>query len=278
MASLLHELHPRRFFLETWAAIDEEAAAERGYPNAPYDYRPLVVLAAAAVLLSLMHYFGKKSGFDAFVAAGIESGRAPALFVEIRDGEYADLFYRYWWAGSRVLGYLLVPMAIVRFGLGGRLREHGLSTRGLGEHAGTYALAFVAVFACVIAVSFDEAFVRQYPFYEHAGRSLTDLLLWEIAYAAQFFSLEFFYRGFLVNTLRPALGSSAIFVMTVPYCMVHFGKPLGETLGAVFAGVFLGTLALRTRSIWSGFFLHVGIAISMDVASLLQTDRFPTRW
>lgn len=289
MPSFLRELHPRRFFVDTWKAIDAEASAERegevrlaldrGGVQPRYDYRPLVVLVVSAALLTLMHYYGKAEGFQAFVAGRLETAREGSLWYELRGGApYADLYYRYWWAGFRVLGYLLVPMAVIRFGFGERVRDYGLRADGLREHAGTYALAFLVVLGFVIGVSFSESFAQKYPFYEHAGRSVRDLLLWELAYAAQFFSLEFFYRGFLLNALRPGLGSQAIFVMTVPYCMVHFGKPLGETLGAIVAGVFLGTLAMRTRSIWSGFFLHVGVAISMDLASLVQTDRLPTTW
>ncbi len=275
--SLLRELHPRRFFLETWRAIDADTDAERA-ANAGFDPRPLVVLASAAVLLALMYYFGRKPGYDEFVAWRIAEDGPFGFWASVKGGDYADLAYRFWWSGARVLGYLLVPMAIVRFGLRERVLDYGFSTKGLREHAPIYGLAFLVVLGCVFAVSFSERFVRTYPFYEHAGRSVHDLLLWELAYAAQFFSLEFFYRGFLLNALRPSMGSHAIFVMTVPYCMVHFGKPLGETIGAIFAGLFLGTLALRTRSIWSGFFLHVGVAVSMDLASLVQTGRLPTTW
>ena len=35
--------------------------------------------------------------------------------------------------------------------------------------------------------------------------------------------------------------------MIVPYCMIHYGKPLPETLGAIGAGLILGTLAMRTQ-------------------------------
>jgi membrane protease YdiL (CAAX protease family) len=56
--------------------------------------------------------------------------------------------------------------------------------------------------------------------------------------------------------------------MTVPYCMIHFGKPLPETLGAIFAGLFLGTVSLWTRSIWLGTALHISVAVSMDLAAL----------
>ena len=94
-----------------------------------------------------------------------------------------------------------------------------------------------------------------------ANRSHFDLWTWEALYAAQFISLEFFFRGFLLQGLRRALGANAIFVMIVPYCMIHYGKPMPETFGAIGAGLILGTLAMRTRSIWGGVLIHIGVAI-----------------
>ena len=40
------------------------------------------------------------------------------------------------------------------------------------------------------------------------------------------------------------------------------------TLGAIFAGLFLGTVSLWTRSIWLGTALHISVAVSMDLAAL----------
>jgi membrane protease YdiL (CAAX protease family) len=56
--------------------------------------------------------------------------------------------------------------------------------------------------------------------------------------------------------------------MTVPYCMIHFGKPMAETLAAIVAGIILGLMSLKTRSIWFGACLHVAVAMSMDFLSL----------
>jgi membrane protease YdiL (CAAX protease family) len=50
--------------------------------------------------------------------------------------------------------------------------------------------------------------------------------------------------------------------------MIHYGKPLPETMGAIGAGLLLGTLAMRTRSIWGGVLIHVGVATTMDVLAL----------
>ena len=58
--------------------------------------------------------------------------------------------------------------------------------------------------------------------------------------------------------------------MVVPYNMIHYGKPFLEANAAIIAGIVLGTLALKTRSIWCGFLIHVSVAISMDLAALIQ--------
>jgi membrane protease YdiL (CAAX protease family) len=53
--------------------------------------------------------------------------------------------------------------------------------------------------------------------------------------------------------------------------MIHFdGKPMPETLGAIGAGLILGTLAMRTKSIWGGVLIHMGVALTMDVFAVSQ--------
>ena len=56
--------------------------------------------------------------------------------------------------------------------------------------------------------------------------------------------------------------------MAVPYCMIHYHKPMLGTLGAIAAGVILGYMSLRTRSIWLGAALHIAVAWTMDAAAL----------
>ena len=143
--------------------------------------------------------------------------------------------------------------------------------KNFSQHLGVYVILFIPVLIAVLAVSFTEDFNTYYPFYNMAHRSLFDFVVWEFFYIIQFFSLEFFFRGFMIQPLRKIMGPSAIFAMMVPYVMIHFGKPMPECFAAIIAGVVLGTLSLRTRSIWGGFFIHVFVAVSMDIAAILQT-------
>ena len=125
-----------------------------------------------------------------------------------------------------MFGYVVLPIGVLVCLRGQRVREYHVSLRGLGKHLWIYGIMFALVLPAVVIASTTHAFRQTYPFYRMANRSYTDLALWELLYAAQFFSLEFFFRGFILNGLRRALGANAIFVMLVPYCMIHYGKPL----------------------------------------------------
>ncbi len=274
----LAELHPRRFFLDTWRAMDEAAASERSARAAAglgYDTGPLVAFCVGAVLLALMEYWGVPPGLHALLRTLSENGVGDGdPFLGLRSSPFWDLCQHGWWALFRFAGFFVVPAMVIAL-RGERIRDHGLAAKGLLEHAWIYALCYAVVFVCVVVVSFDPEFTSYYPFYRQSHRSWLDFGLWELLYAAQFFGLEFFFRGYWLKAARTSMGSQAIFAMVVPYVMIHFGKPLPETIAAVFAGVVLGTLAMRTGSIWSGFLIHVSVAVSMDVAALLQTTGLP---
>lgn len=275
--SRFDELHPHWFFLQTWRNMDREAETERATRHLQgkgYDYRPILTLCGGAVFLSVMEYYGGSRTFLQ-ILNWLGDGAGPEnVFRALPQSPYFRLIQFAWWAGCRVLGYLVLPMAIIR-ATGGRTREHGLETNGFKDHVWIYGFGYYIVFVCVVVVSYTDEFSTYYPFYKLANRSGFDFLCWELLYAAQFFSLEFFFRGWWLKAMKPMMGSHAIFVMVVPYCMIHYGKPFPETLAAIIAGLFLGTLAMKTRSIWSGFLIHVSVAISMDAAALIQTRGLP---
>ena len=102
------------------------------------------------------------------------------------------------------------------------LSAFGLSWAGLRGHERAYLVLFLLALPLVVVASMRPSFQDVYPFYRHASRSAIDFVLWEALYALQFVSLEFFFRGFLLHTLKRDLGAYAIFVAVVPYCMIHF--------------------------------------------------------
>ena len=247
-----------------WIDAHSEVPAGRISPAA----RCTIVYVVGAVSLALITY----GVLSAAIQRGMASrllGLLEAAWPEGREAAdaYAPLAENLAWSLGCFTFYFVVPALVIRRIFGHRLRDYGLGTRGLVKHLWIYALLFLPVAALVFVVASSPDFQRQYPFYRHPV-GLGDFALWECFYALQFFSLEFFFRGFLLHGVKDRLGRFAIFAMVVPYTMIHFHKPMYETLGAVIAGTVLGTLSLRTGNIWGGFFIHVAVAVSMDVAAL----------
>lgn len=254
----------RRFL----AAIDELHA--RRDPRLAADWRrPVGVLLAVAVCLLLIQYLRLRDSFEAALAlTGLE-----------RPGpRWHELAVYLWWGFWHLVGYVLIPVAVIAGLAGERLRDHGLGLGALPRHAIWYVLLAAPILVFVAIASTDAAFQRQYPFYAHAGRSWFDLLVWEVIYLGQFAALEFFFRGFMLFSLQRCLGVVAVPVMVVPYLMIHFPKPWPEALGAVGFGFCLGVLALRSRSIWGGVAVHATVAASMDVAALMRGAGLPSAW
>jgi membrane protease YdiL (CAAX protease family) len=252
----------RRVFVDTWERLNREAAEERA--AAPgFDNRVMVVLILAALVLVFQEYYGDRPNFDA------------ALGARFAGSKYYSLYGFAWWSGAKIVGYLVVP-ALATWGLlRGRLRDYGFAMRGVGQHLWIYVALYLAILPVVVIASYTRPFLDTYPFYKYAPRSWGDFFAWELMYGASFLALEFFFRGFLLFALKRTMGAYAIFVMIVPYCMIHFHKPVAEVCGAIFAGIILGTLAMATRSIWCGVLIHVSVAWTMDLLALLHTTGLP---
>ena len=208
-----------------------------------------------------------------FVQTALGLGLAPD-WEAVRLHPWGALGALWFWVAACVAGYFALPAIYLK--LSGRgVLDFGLRPAGLTTHFGVYAALCGLVLMGVVGVSYLPDFQRIYPFYDFADRSWLDLLLWELAYAVQFFALEFFFRAFLLEGLRRTMGAGAILVMLMPYCMLHFPKTGVESAASVIAGLVLGVMAMRWRSIWGGVLIHTTVAVSMDLASLLQQGRLP---
>lgn len=259
------------FWIINHFRIIDETCLKGGNEARKKAYITVLVLVSSAVFLTCLNYI--VLNYDNQVAM---SAKMKEFFSGLPEGGFKDflmqfspLYRNISWSIGCLFFYFVFPALFARFVLRIPLKELGLSTAGFFRHFHIYILLFIPVLAAVIAVSYTAAFQETYPFYHHPD-GIPHLIVWELFYSLQFFALEFFFRGYMIHSLKWRFGSYAIFVMAVPYCMIHFAKPMAETLAAILAGVTLGVLSLRTNSIFGGVFIHFLVAISMDAASLIQ--------
>jgi len=255
----------------------DEVQADSGPAVRPGRFELGVALTACAGLM-LIQFASSEAAFLALVWAVrpdplAESDPETARFL-LRTSTWYPLASLLYWIACCVAGYLLLPVLYLK-ATGRALRDYYLGLEGFRAHRGLYLGAVALMIPVIALVSYSPAFQEIYPFYVEAHRSWFDLLIWEAAYVLQFFALEFFFRSFLLEGLRRSFGVGAVFVMLLPYCMIHFPKTAAESVASIVAGLLLGVFAMRWRSIWGGVFVHGTVAVAMDVASLWQKGEIP---
>ena len=268
------------FFRPTWRELDAEAARYRMglLERGEVDYRPAVCFVIVAAMLTMQEYYGSRAFYDEVLREPLH--RFAESHRWFKAQKYDELLGYGWWSGARFIGYVLIPLPLWKLLFPkDRLVDMGLRAKGFFEHFWVYGLCLAIVLPLMLLVSTQPDFGSYYPFYKTASRSWLDFMLWEAMYWLQFFSLELFFRGWMVGALRRTMGAGAIFAMALPYCMIHYGKPYFEAHGAVVAGVVLGSLSMRTRSIYAGFLVHITVAVGMDFLSLYKRAALPiTFW
>lgn len=128
--------------------------------------------------------------------------------------------------------------------------------------------------------AYEKGLNNYYPTFRYASTASTlhvatwvPLSLYEFFYGLDFFNVELMFRGFMVVGMSALLGRHALLPMAVFYCTIHFGKPLAEAVSSLFGGYILGAIAYKTRAIWGGVIVHIGLALLMEFSAMLVKNQ-----
>jgi hypothetical protein len=150
---------------------------------------------------------------------------------------------------------------------------YGISTENIEWKP--YLLMLLMMVPLITVASTQADFLASYPKMKmilplpETSNSFLYKLLFEVSYGSDFFTIELFFRGFLILGFMKWVGKDAIIPMACFYCCIHFGKPLGECISSYFGGILLGIIVFNTRSIWGGLLVHLGIAWLMELGAYL---------
>lgn len=222
------------------------------------------LLILIATVLLLLDEYGIQSAFHKHFA--------DLPIYQSLQGHQRSLAAQFHFTTACLILLVLIPLGFGRVFPVGGMNYYGLSLRQKHLHLPIYALLTAIILPVVWIASADPGFARFYPMYKPVAAG--DWFVYEVSYLLQFFAVEFFFRGFCLFRLERFTGLYAVPIMVIPYALLHIHKPLPEALGSIIAGMVLGYLALRTRSIWPGLFLHCIVALSMDTFSLLRSGWF----
>ena len=131
-------------------------------------------------------------------------------------------------------------------------------------------LVFFGIMDVILVIAFKFTNLKHvYPLFRPARTNITYFLLYQGIQLFHMIAWEFFFRGFMLFGLEKKYGRLAILIQTIPFAIMHFRKPALEAYGSIFAGIFQGTLGLRSRSFIPCALLHFLVALAADIIGIL---------
>lgn len=215
--------------------------------------RPTLLLLVLAATLPVVYVY---QGVPQFYNAHLADTSDPM----------APVFAQYWRFGMVFALFFVFPAVAYRLLARRPLAELGLC---LGDYrVGLTVVA--AALAVVVPVLWINAAApdmqAEYPLAKEATGSVRLFVVYELIYVLYYWGWEFLFRGALQLGLRPKMGlAGSCMVQLLPSVLLHIGKPVGETWGAVVAAPIFGAVALRTRSFLYVFLFHYTIGVVNDV-------------
>ncbi len=168
---------------------------------------------------------------------------------------------------------LILPAAICWYWMNaGKKDSYGLKKT---PQLSAYFLLIFLMLPFVYVASLNSSFLEQYPrAFKAIGNPATaspgSWLGFELLYAFDFLSIEFFFRAFLILAFLRLSGPHAIIPAACFYCCIHLDKPLAEAISSFFGGWLLGIICYYSKSIWGAVLVHLGLAWMMELFAWLQ--------
>jgi uncharacterized protein len=223
------------------------------------DRRSVTILLSSVVLMVIYLYQGNHNFFLSHFGSGFTDRNQALTFGQVYQCTVAFLL----WA--------VIPIILIKFFIGDDLKEYGICLGDWRFGLKFFLLSIPILLPVLYLTSLNPEFPAEYPLSPLAARGTSGFVLWELTYLIYYLGFEFIFRGYMQLGLLKRLGPFlAIMAQTIPSTIVHWGKPEGETISAIVAGLAFGALAIRTRSILWGLMVHYFVGIATDFFCLLQ--------
>jgi membrane protease YdiL (CAAX protease family) len=189
----------------------------------------------------------------------------PALEPSIAAGLQplvAKLAGAFLLAGTGLAATAAMRRPVREFGLGVGLPRRWLVDTGI---------SFAVLLPLIAWAASLPSFRHSYPYFAVMRVSAGWFAAGLTVRLAYMFAWEFLFRGLILFGFERRAGPAAgIAASTLPFVLMHFGKPGIEVYSSAAAGVVLGIIALRGRSFLPCWLLHFAAAATLDLLTLAR--------
>lgn len=222
------------------------------------DRKSTAVFLTVMIFSTISWYFTSRRFFRLF------------LYDYFKFNENVDLIEFYYWFIGDTVSLFILPVIVIKFFLREKLSSYGLKAGDRSAGIKISVLFYIIMLPFLWIVTSYNSFQLVYPHIFSARQSWIIFLIYEAGIILYMFSWEFIWRGYMLFGLKEKFGYYAIFIQTIPFVILHNGKPAAETFGAIAAGLALGVLAFRTGSVFYGVIIHSSVMITIDLISVIR--------
>jgi len=218
----------------------------------------VVIFLSVAILQTISWYITSRSFFRANIFPHYQT--EPDIYL---------IEYLFWFIGDFITFFIL-PFCIINFFLREKITTFGLKLGDWRVGLKISLIFFLIMLPVIWIVSASPSFTSKYPHLLSLREVWSKFFIYELGMLIYMFAWEFVWRGYMLFGLEEKFGYYSVLTQMIPFVILHNGKPLPETIGAIFGGIALGILAFRTRSFIYGVIVHMGIMFSIDFICTLR--------
>jgi len=222
------------------------------------DRKIIIIFLSVAVLQTISWYYTSRNFFRLYIFPIYQNDPNVYLYE-----------YLYWFIGDFFTLFVL-SVLIIKFILKEDLKDYGLQVGELKIGLILSAIFLIAMIILIWFFSATPAFSEKYPHLLSTRNSWDNFFVYELGMLIYMVSWEFIWRGFMLFGLKEKFGYYSVMIQMIPFVILHNGKPVAETFGAIAGGITLGILAFRTNSIIYGVITHTGVMFAIDFISTLR--------
>jgi hypothetical protein len=222
------------------------------------DRKVVVVFLSVAVLQTISWYITSRRFFRA------------NIFPSYSFEENIYLYEYLYWFVSDFVTFFVLPFFVIRYLLKEKISNFGLRTGDWHTGVKISAIFFIVMIPLIWVASASPSFTSKYPHLLSVREVWDKFFIYELGMLIYMFGWEFIWRGFMLFGLEAKFGYYAILIQMIPFVILHNGKPMPETFGAILGGIALGILAFRTRSFIYGVIVHMSVMFTIDLICTLR--------
>ncbi len=221
------------------------------------DAKVVTIFVSVALLQTISWYFTSRRFFN------------QTVYTYFLNNENIELYeFLYWFISDSIILFV-IPVLIIKFLFKEKIKNYGVNLKNLKYGLLIILFSIIIILPVTYIISLSKEFSNFYPMYQGLNQNIKIFLMYESFLLLFLFAWEFIWRGFMLFGLEEKFGWYSIFIQMLPFVILHNGKPVLETFSSILGAIFLGALALRTRSIIYGFIIHTAIIISLEIYSIL---------